>query len=75
MENGNIARDYHVHRYINIFENVRRMRAHLPSGVIAFHSAPNRFEISELCNLGNSFCSCLRRDLPQTIKAFIGRLM
>lgn len=42
--------------------------------VRSFHSAPSRFEISELCILGFS-CAILRLcPLDQTMKAFMGLL-
>lgn len=40
-----------------------------------FHSAPSRFEISELCILGFSWAIFLRCPLDQTMNAFMGRLM
>lgn len=39
----------------------------------SFHSAPSRFEISELCILGFSCAIFLRCPLDHTMKAFIGR--
>jgi hypothetical protein len=51
------------------------MNGRFSISVSNFHSAPNRFEISELCILGlsNAILRLWMRD--QTMKAFIGRLM
>jgi hypothetical protein len=43
--------------------------------VSSFHSAPNLFEISELCILGLSTAILRLWMRDQTMKAFIGRLM
>lgn len=40
-----------------------------------FHSAPRRFEISELCIFGFSCAIFLRCPLDHTINAFMGRFM
>lgn len=40
-----------------------------------FHSAPNLFDISELCIFGFSVAIFRRCPLDHTMKAFIGRLM
>lgn len=40
----------------------------------SFHSAPSRFDISELCIFGFSCAIRRRRSLLQTINAFMGRL-
>lgn len=41
----------------------------------SFHSAPNRFDISELCIFGLSWAILRRCPLDQTMKAFMGRLI
>lgn len=40
-----------------------------------FHSAPKRFDISELCIFGLSWAILRRCPRDQTMKAFMGRLM
>ena len=55
-------------------ETTRKRNQNITPPVLGFKELPSRFEISELCILGNSLESNFRCARLQTIKAFMGRL-
>lgn len=66
--------------YLNILWNYLNRLASSMNGLFSlsfsnFHSAPKRFEISELCIFGFSWAIFLLCPLDQTIKAFMGLLI
>lgn len=65
---------YHINKiYLSLLAS--SMNGRFCPSVNNFHSAPNRFDISELCIFGLS-CAIFRRcPLDQTINAFIGRFI